>query len=173
MRLKLQINHLVLALLFLSSLPADAQGVIHLSPGDTYLFSQPLFVQGQIDEAGRTFINIFLGFAGDLFTPGDSLQVDILSTPTSLTPLVSSTVSNPPSTVENQIGISWPQAWNADNGAVRVTMLNGSVDISSVRAITDSHFSEIFYSYTIPEPSVPLLLAPGLVYLVLRRRRRR
>ena len=147
-----------MALLIVSNLPASAQGVIHLGQGDSYLFVQPTFIRGQIDDGGAMFIRINLGFTGDLFTMGDRLQVDILSTPTSLLPLLTNTVSNPPWTNENGIGNVWTgQIWNASDGAVRLTVLVGSVDVSSVAAITAYQFTERFYSYTIPEPNSSLL----------------
>ena len=150
----------VLAILLSSSLLTGAQGVIPLGQGDGYLFVQPTFVRGQINEAGVTFITISIGFSGDLFTPGDSLQIDVFTSPISVTPLATSTVSNPPWTRGDLTGASWTgQIWNAPGGAVRLTMLSGSVDISSVMAITAAYNSgEVFYSYTIPEPDSSLLL---------------
>ena len=154
----MKISAAVLALLFFSSLPARAQGVIHFGAGDTYLFTQPTLVGGKLDEAGARYFTVRLGYTGDLFTLGDSLQVDVLSTPTAVTNLATSTVSNPPSTYENGITFSWLGGpWDTANGAVRLTMLSGSVDVSSVSAITADGYTQRYYSYTIPEPGSSLL----------------
>ena len=80
------IGLIVLVLLLIWNCPTNAQGIIHLSAGDSYLFTQPTFVSGFIDESGTTYVAFSLGFSGDLFASGDSLQVDIFLTPTSLTP---------------------------------------------------------------------------------------
>ena len=166
------IEWIVLILLLIGNHPANAQGVIHLSAGDSYLFIQPTLVTGQIEEAGLRFITVSLGFSGDLFTLGDSLQMDVFSTPSSLTPLTTGIVINPPWTRTDLTSLHWVgQRWDAPSGALRVTMLSGSVDISSVDAITAYGFFEGFYAYAIPEPSVSLLLAPGLVYLLIRHRK--
>ena len=148
---------IVFASLLITSLPAKAQGVVHIAPGSNYLFSNPKYLEGKIDELGATTIVIDLGFTGDIFTSGDNMQVDVLSTPTSLTPLLTSTFSYPAWTfgIHNQwLGVPW----NAGNGAIRLTMLSGSVDVSSFSVRTTLNFSELDYSYTIPEPSSSLLL---------------
>ena len=49
--------------------------------------------------------------------------------------------------------------WDAGTGAVRLTMLSGSVDVSSLQAVTYYRFEQLSYAYTIPEPATPLLLA--------------
>ena len=170
----MKINSLPLLLLMVASLSASAQGVIHLGPGDSYLFSQPTVVSGQPQEIPVTFIGVSLGFTGDLFTAGDSFQIDILSTPTSLIPLTTGMVSNPPSTQTDLTGMRWlGQPWDAFGGAIRVTMLNGSVDISSVQATTIYNFTRRDFSYAIPEPAAGLLLVPGLMCLLLRQRQQR
>ena len=167
MNLKRPIKIAGLLILFLvSTLPADAQSVIHLGTGDSYLFSRPTLVDGKIDEVGRTASGVLAGFTGDLFTAGDSLQIDLFTTPTSPTPLATSTVSNPPWTDTTGAGNNWLGIrWDSGTGAVRLTMLSGSVDVSSLQAVTYYRFEQLSYSYTIPEPSTPLLLAPGLLWL--------
>ncbi len=163
-------------LFLVSTLPASAQSVIHLGTGGSYLFSQPTRLGFKIDELGATSVVIDLGFTGDVFTSGDSMQVDVLSTPTSLTPLLTGTFSYPAWTfgIHNQwLGVPW----NAGNGAIRLTMLSGSVDVSSFSVRTTLNFTELDYSYTIPEPSSSLLLlfsgaVPGGVRWIERRTKR-
>lgn len=163
-------NFFILAILIVSILNTRAQGVIHLGSGDSYLFSRPTITGGQIDESGAMYLQVRFGFTGDLFDLGDSLRLDILSAPTSVTPLVttviSNTASNPPWISPNGIGFEQSGIiWNAQSGVVRLTMLSGGVDISGASAITINHFSEIHYSYTIPEPgSSSLLLVCGAVF---------
>jgi len=89
----------------LSTLSPVAPRVIHLNQGDSYSFSQPTLPVSQIDEAGQRLVAVSLGFTGDLFTSGDSLQIDILSSPTSLTPLATRTISNPPWTRPDLAGL--------------------------------------------------------------------
>ncbi len=166
MKLKRPIKIAGLLILFLVSiLPVEAQGVVHLGPGGSYLFSQPIPVEGKIDELGATSFEVRFGFAGDLFAVGDSLRVDILSTPTSLIPLATGTTSNPPWINQNVIRLVWTGTpWNAGNGAVRLTMLNGSVDVTTLDAITVYQFTRLFYSFPVPEPgSASLLLFTGAV----------
>ena len=152
----------VLIALLVSTLPAAAQGLVHLGTGDSYLFSQPIPIEGKIDEAGGTSFEVMFGFTGDLFAVGDSLRVDILSTPTSLTPLATGTTSNPPWINQSIIRLVWTGTpWNAGNGAVRLTMLNGSVDVTSLDAITVYQFTRLSYSFPVPEPSSSLLLLFG------------
>jgi len=140
--------------------------MIHLGQGDSYLFTNPNYVRGQLDETGITGIVVHVGFTGDLFTLGDSLQVDVFATPTSLTPLLTSAASNPPWTFESLIIFAWGgQIWSAPGGAVRLTMLSGSVDVSSVEPNTIYGFQDKYYSYTIPEPSVSLLIPFGIAAL--------
>ena len=125
-------------------------------PAAPNLVSQPTQLGFKIDELGATSIVIDLGFAGDIFTSGDNMQVDVLSTPTSLTPLLTGTFSYPAWTfgIHNQwLGVPW----NAGNGAIRLTMLSGSVDVSSFSVRTTLNLIELNYSYTIPEPGSSLL----------------
>ena len=153
----MKINFLVSMLLIASGSRGNAQGVVHLDPGGSYLFSQPTQIQFKIDELGSTFVVIDLGFTGDILTAGDSLQVDILSAPTSLTPLLAGTFSYPAWTfgIHGQwLGVPW----DASAGAVRLTMLSGSVDVSSFSARTGNNYLERVYSYTIPEPSSSILI---------------
>ena len=166
------IGLIVLVLLLIWNCPTNAQGIIHLSAGDSYLFTQPTLVQAQIDEGGGTFISVLVRVSGDLFTAGDSLQMDVFSTLTALSPLATGSVTNPPWTITGGASLQWlGQPWDAPSGAIRITMLSGSVDISSVEATSAHDFFRGNYSYTIPEPSVSLLLAPGLVWLLLRQRK--
>ncbi len=151
----------LLMLLLVSTLPADAQGVVHLDQGGSYLFFQPTLVRVQTDESGRTNSVVQLGFMGDLVALGDSLQVDVLSSPTSPTSLATSTASNPPLASDNKIIFSWPDVpwiWYPPDGAVRVTMLAGSVDVASVTAIVTSRFAQGTYAFSVPEPGSSLLL---------------
>ena len=170
------IGLVVLVLLLIGNSPANAQGVIHLNQGDSYVLSQPTFTDIQIDENGAIYVVILVGFSGNLLTLGESMQADILSSPTSLTPLATGNVTNSTVTPATGEGFDWLRqpwifGWDPANGAVRLTMLSGGVDIFGVSVTTWHDFSKRSYSYTIPEPSVPLLLTPGLVYLVLRRRK--
>ncbi len=160
MKPKYKINIAGLVILFVVFiLSADAQSVIHLGTGDSYLFSQPSFVRGQIDEGGGDYFLVQLGFTGDLFTLGDSLRVDVLASPTSLTPLTTGTASNPPWIIAGQINFSWiGSPWDTAHGAVRLTMLTGSVDVASVLGISASQFIQRTYSFPVPEPSSLLLL---------------
>ena len=155
---------------------ASAQSVIHLNQGDSYLFSQPSLTGIQNAEGFQIFVTFQVGFSGDLLAQGESMQMDIFSSPASPTPLATGTITN--STITSLTGtqIGWVrqpwQPWNAATGAVWLTMLSGSVDVSSASTTTSDSFTIRSYSYTIPEPSVPLLLAPGLLYLLLRGRKR-
>ena len=173
-KLKHQIKIAGWWMLFLvSTPPAGAQGVVHIGSGSSYLFSQPTFIGGKIDEAGLTSVVIDLGFTGDVLTAGESFQIDILSAPTSLTPLLTGTFSYPFGTHNQWLGVPW----DAGNGAIRLTMLSGSVDVSSLTAKTASNNLERDYSYTIPEPSSSLLLlfsgaVPGGVRWIERRTKR-
>src|ERR1051325_266167 len=156
------ISSIVLASAFFADSNATAQGTIHFGTGDSYLFSQPTLTGGQINE-GATFVTFRVSFNDDLFNPGESLQIDLLSTPTSLTPLATGIVSNSASITLTATGYDWPgQDWNAQNGAVRLTVLFGSVGVSGATATTASlSTSERFYSYTIPEPSSGSLILFG------------
>ncbi len=161
--LTIDIKLLVLTLLFTWNVPANAQGIIHLGPGDSYLFTQPTLIMGQIDEGGGTYFSVLVGFNGDLFTAGDSLQMDIFTTPADISPLVTGIVTNPPWTITSAVSIQWlNQLWSAPSGAIRITMLTGSVDISNVGATTAHNFFRGNYSYSVPEPAAASLFAVGV-----------
>ena len=173
--MKTCIQLIVLVLLVVGNYPANAQGVIHIGQGDSYLFSQPLPTDIQNAEGIQVFVTLQVGFSGDLFAQGENMQLDIYSSPTSLTPLTTGTITNSTLTSLTGTQIGWVrqpwQPWNAATGAVRLTMLSGSVDVSGASVTTCDSRTIRSYSYTIPEPSVPLLLTPGLLYLFLRHRK--
>src|ERR1051325_1713493 len=88
-----KIPALILLLLLLLSRSAGAQGVIHLNAGDSYLFSQPTFTGFQFNETS-VFVVVRVSFNGDLFDPGESLRIDLLTSPTSVNSLATGVASN-------------------------------------------------------------------------------
>ena len=171
----------ILALLFIiQSSTATAQGVVHLGPGDSYLFSNATRInQGTIEGFPRTNLLVQVGCTGDLFDPGDSYQLDAFSTPTSSTPMGTIVITNnsvnsygvllAPIIGPGNTGVAWI---SGQPGALRMTMLAGSANVNSVLA--DNYYISVFetFSFPVPEPNSLSLLALGAVAVIGRTRKR-
>ena len=152
-------------LLIIPSLPARAQGVIHLGPGDSSLFSNLIGHAIYNNEGGLplTYLEVNVFFGVDLFEPGDSYQVDAFFPPTAAIPMATA-VNNTSSELHNSStawgGVAWPLG---QPGAIRITMLTGSVDVRFVQVISfnNSTYYDVDY-FLAPEPNASLLVAVGV-----------
>ena len=156
----------IVSLLLISSRkPAFAQGVIHLGPGDSSLFSNLIGHAIYNNEGGLplTYLEVNVFFGVDLFEPGDSYQVDAFFPPTAAIPMATA-VNNTSSELHNSStawgGVAWPLG---QPGAIRITMLTGSVDVRFVQVISfnNSTYYDVDY-FLAPEPNASLLVAVGV-----------
>jgi hypothetical protein len=155
-----------------SSLSVAAQGFVHLSAGESYTheFSTLPFVgSGVLSEPFGLGTFHFHSFNSDT---QNIVRFEIFETSTSEAPLRTLTL--------NQFGdsvlVSQINAWQDLQGSMRVTVLNGAVDMSAfeVGVIGGPTGPFNFYSQItpVPEPSALALVSLGALVMLLIKRRR-
>ena len=146
-------------------MPACAQGVVHLGPGDSYLYSNATRLDFGIFEGFTTNLWVTVLFSNDSLGPGDSFQIDASSSPPVFMNLATGIATNYTSGTEwSGFQFKWDAVgWNGNQpGTIRLTMLAGSMDVSSVLAYNVHYFNYEHYSFAVPEPSASLLIAAGV-----------
>ena len=152
-------------LLIIQSLPARAQGMVHLGPGDSYLFSNATLDYSYINEGLYQGLWVTVGWSGDLFGPGDSFQIDAFSSPPATAVLATGISTNYTAGTEfGSIQFRWNGVyWNYGTpGSIRITMLTGSADVSSIAADNYPPLQRQHFSFQVPEPGASLLVTVGL-----------
>ena len=152
----------IFAVLILSILSAAAQGVVHLGPGDNYLFSNPNAhtIGNETDGHPHTALEFNVVFGVDSFGSGDSYQMDAFFPTTAAIPMATVVLDGPFSGSFSWVGVAWPLG---QPGAFRMTMLAGSVDVRFIQAVSNNNstFYDLYY-FIVPEPGASLLVAVGV-----------
>ena len=161
-----------LTLFMLVSFTAAGQGVL-LTAGDTFSYSfdtMPYLgrftVPGGAGSAAEGSFNT--SFEGDLFDPSDSVRLEIFERSLDDAPRQSSTFGGYTTSVSS-LSILAPYAWSDFQGAVRLTVLSGSVELTKISVYRENPVTLQRYDLygmvvPIPEPyPSSLLLAVALV----------
>jgi len=163
------------------SFPGYAQLV--LNPGDAWLYDfSNLPKTGSTPVFGTNPGGSFqFSINGSTFQNGDMLRYEMFENSSTEPPICSGTMSSAPPFDRT---CSSDFSWQDRQGAIRLTMLSGSVEVDSITitAITSgpslSSYDVNSVSFTpVPEPGAPALLATGCltafgIHRTWRRRRR-
>lgn len=160
-------------LLLINALSAGAQEFLSLSAGQSYThkFSTVSFRQfGVLSEQFGLGTFHFRAFNSD---PQNTVMLEIFETSTAEAPLRSLTLSG----FSDSVLVSQFDAWQDLQGAMRVTVLNGIVDISAFEVGVIGGPAGPFNYYSqitrVPEPSTLALVSLGSLALLLFKRRSR
>ena len=158
-----------------------AQDVLHLGEGQSFTFqftSLPFVQAGALEPLGGA---AFFNFSGNLLDPGERLRIELFENSFGEAPV--QVFEEHPISVRHGAGAFASLAWQDLQGAVRLTMLQGSLDVSSlVLTAVNNDFPDNMFTYyqqviPVPEPSSMLIAivgaCTGLCFAVARRRRRR
>lgn len=152
------------ALLLLSlCLNSFAQGVL-LGPGDTYSYSFSNLNYGGELGGGKPQASFSAHFTGDLLDPGESVRLEMFESSLSDSPVASldvTALTTARSRADLFVGTN-PLPWLDFQGAVRFTMLSGSVGLASVGVNTMIGTSSYGVLTAVPEPGSLALLCLGL-----------
>ncbi len=164
---------LLTVLFVVISISAHAQGFIHLAAGQSYTHSfTSLPYVGVAHDAARAFA--YWTFTnGTSYPVGTQVLLEMFETSemeppidSHLKPIFSYEVEQ----VHGLIGVF--RGWADLQGAMRVTVVSGAVDLSRVRmTVFQSEFSLYEQVVSVPEPSSLLLLVLGVTAFCLFRKR--
>jgi hypothetical protein len=163
---------LPLLLLALVRLSASGQGVI-LGPGDSFQFEfSSLQYAGPAQNYGSS---LAVDFALGSFMENESLRLELFSNTFSDTALAGTYQGTSNPNAYYGIVVVWGSPsqpyWPDLQGAVRVSMLSGSAEVTAIQIQQVVGGSLYFQRFSVPEPSALSLFAMSAVPLVLFRLR--
>ncbi len=166
----------------LTTIGVYAQGSLTLNAGDIYTYqfsSLPLQGTWDVQEPPglpRGQVNGF--FLPGSFQPGSSLLVEMFEDSTSSSPIASQTLISPVGFSPPPGPLLWSlDAWQDLQGAVRLSMLSGSVTIDLFQVTANRDDSGVLNSFgssalPVPEPnSIRLISCAALLGALMRSRR--
>ncbi len=102
-------------------------------------------------------VELSVNFSGDLFEPGDSVKFELYEDSLAGTPFARQVFngSGAPRTALDLEVSGWldhPDPWRDLQGAVRFTVLNGSVDLQSISYLSELNGTVYAQTIVVPEP---------------------
>ena len=165
----------LLLLIAALGLPAGAQS-LHLTAGESFTYSfDSMLVAGPTLQP--TVMAAFqVHFVNDLFGPGDLIRLEMFEDSPAGGRVVGRNITgtSPERITETSLLFSRPETpifWEDLQGAVRLTVLSGSVDLDRVGFTTEYRGTLYGNAVPVPEPAMwGLLSIGGLVILLFKRR---
>ncbi|TVT46771.1 MAG: PEP-CTERM sorting domain-containing protein [Denitromonas halophila] len=111
-------------------------------------------------------------FSGDLLDNGDAVRLEAFEDAADSSPFYTNTFTNP----TDHFGFTYGNRWQDLNGALKLTVLSGSVNVHSISyqviAGGNRYISEVQIS-PVPEPSIALMLGAGLLTIIYKTKKHR
>ena len=151
---------LAVGLLLVSALHTAGQGVI-VRPGESFAFGfQGMDNCQTLTERYPPNGIVSVRFGSDILAPGESLRLEMFENSLTQAPIASQTYSS--LTPVTTIRLSRFFAWSDLQGFIRVTMIDGTVEVSDGRfSVYPDEFTFCETFVAVPEPSLVGLLAIG------------
>lgn len=140
--------------------------------GQVYDFSfsnVPFYELAPYQNQGGATIN----FKGDLLDLGDIVRLEFFENSTSDVAFFTNDFNRPTDSFGSTVTVPFP--WQDLQGAIRITVLAGSINLDSISTQVIRHGSRYFettYVSAVPEPSAIYLLVFGIIGMVLFLRKR-
>jgi len=146
---------------------------IILNQGDSYDFT----FSTMNNNSGTSFawpVSVYVGYENDLLNDGESIQIELFENTLVDSPWQTTVHSQSGflSSVNSIIFSNSESNWGDLSGAVRITMLTGSVEIIGLSIQRNIATDKYIVSASIPEPSTYLLLTISSVICFLLTKRK-